>query len=272
VPDTTPHIPVDRDLRIIGDVHGDIRGFAAACATDRFVIQLGDLVDDGPDSAGVLSLMLNRIARGDGLFVLGNHDFKLARALRGDVSDASEVPRLVKTHLHAPYAYPALRQQLEAAAERVLRDYLTDNAADFDKIEFSEKQIEVSLGDGVSIVGRVDLVRRIDTGETTIVDLKSSERAQAEDVTEAQLHVYALGYQELTGRRPDYVEIYELDERKRKPRSVDDDFIAEVKTKVRHAAEALRTGVLPTVPAPKKCGSCDYRGMCTAGRAAARTK
>ena len=192
-----------------------------------------------------------------------------ARALRGDVAGASEVPRLVETHLHAPYAYPALRQQLEQTAERVLRDYLADNAALFDKIEFSEKQIEVSLGDGVSIVGRIDLVRRIDTGETTIVDLKSSDRAQPEDVTEAQLHVYALGYQDLTGRRPDYVEIYELDERKRKPRSVDDDFIADVKLKVRDAAEALRTATLPAAPVPKKCGACDYRGMCTAGRAAA---
>lgn len=195
-----------------------------------------------------------------------------ARALRGDVADASEVPRLVETHLHAPYAYPALRQQLEQTAERVLRDYLTDNAALFDKIEFSEKQIGVSLGDGVSIVGRIDLVRRIDTGETTIVDLKSTERAQAEDVTEAQLHVYALGYQDLTGRRPDYVEIYELDERKRKPRSVDEDFIADVKAKVRDAAEALRTATLPPAPAPKKCGACDYCGMCTAGRTAAGTK
>jgi len=195
-----------------------------------------------------------------------------ARAIRGDVADAAEVPRLVETHLHAPYAYPALRQQLEASAERVLRDYLCDNAQLFDKIEFSEKQIEVSLGDGVSIVGRIDLVRRIDTGETTIVDLKSSGLAQSEDVTETQLHVYALGYQELTGRRPDLVETYLLDERKRKPRSVDDDFIAEVKTKVRDAAEALRTGALPTAPAAKKCRTCDYRGMCTAGRAAAATK
>ena len=117
--------------------------------------------------------------------------------------------------------------------------------------------------------GRIDLVRRIDTGETAIVDLESSDRAQAEEVTEAQLHVYALGYQDLTGRRPDYVEIYELDERKRKPRSVDDDFIADVKAKVRDAAQALRSGALPAVPAPKKCGTCDYRGMCAAGRTAA---
>ena len=44
------------------------------------------------------------------------------------------------------------------------------------------------------------------------------------------------------GRRRDYIEIYELDDRKRKPRSVDDDFISDVKAKVRQAAEALRTG------------------------------
>jgi DNA helicase-2/ATP-dependent DNA helicase PcrA len=98
------------------------------------------------------------------------------------------------------------------------------------------------------------------------VDLKSNDRSQAEDVTETQLHVYALGYQNLTGRRPDYVEIYELDERKRKPRSVDEDFVADVKFKTREAAEALRRGALPAAPSPTKCGSCDYRGMCTAGR------
>lgn len=192
-----------------------------------------------------------------------------ARAIRGDIPGADEERRLVETHLHTPYAYPALRQQLEASAERVIRDYLRDNRELFDKIEFSEKQIEISLGDGVSVIGRIDLVRRLDTNETTIVDLKSTDRAQPEDVTETQLHVYALGYQDLTGRRPDYVEIYELDERRRKPRSVDDEFIDEVKARTRDAAEALRSGALPATPIPKKCGGCDYRGMCTAGRTAA---
>ena len=195
-----------------------------------------------------------------------------ARAIRDDVPDAAEVPRLVHTHLHAPYAYPALRQQLEASAERVLRDYLADNAAIFDKIEFSEKQVEVSLGDGVSIIGRIDLVRRIDTDEITIVDLKSSDRAQAEDVTETQLHVYALGYQDLTSRRPGYVETYELDE-------------AQAQTAVGGTTSSSRTcgtrrGLPPTrseralcrLRPPQRSGvACDYRRMCTAGRAATGT-
>ena len=188
-----------------------------------------------------------------------------ARAVDGRSADAADPRQLVETHLRVPYAYPALREKLEVAAERVLRDYLDDNAAEFDNIEFSEKQVEISLGDGVTVNGRIDLVRRLDTDETTIVDLKSSERAQAEKVTEAQLDVYALGYQELTGRNPDYVEIYELEQRKRKPRSVDEDLIADVKAKTRDAARALRTGDLRAEPSPRKCQRCDYRGMCTDG-------
>jgi protein phosphatase len=77
-------IPAGRALRIVGDVHGDSRAFAIAAETDAFLVQLGDLVDDGPDTPGALRIMFRLIDEGRGLFLLGNHDFKLARALRGD--------------------------------------------------------------------------------------------------------------------------------------------------------------------------------------------
>jgi protein phosphatase len=77
-------IPSGKRLRIVGDVHGDAKAFALAAETDRFVVQLGDLVDDGPDTPGALSIMFRLIDEKRGLFLLGNHDFKLARALRGD--------------------------------------------------------------------------------------------------------------------------------------------------------------------------------------------
>ena len=74
-------------LRVVGDVHGDARGFAAAVAGAEaarlFLIQLGDLTDHGPDNAGVLRAMFAVIDAGRGLFVLGNHDHKLRRALVG---------------------------------------------------------------------------------------------------------------------------------------------------------------------------------------------
>lgn len=186
------------------------------------------------------------------------------RALEGTIATDGDVPRLLATHMNTPYAYPKLREQLNRKADQVLRDYLSDNRDLLTKLEFTEKPIEISLGDGITVAGRIDLVRRTDTDETTIVDFKSTERAQAEAVTETQLHIYALGYQELTGRRADKVEIYELDQRARKPRAVDDEFIDDVKRDVRQAAEALRNNVMPPQPNEKRCPSCDYCGMCSA--------
>lgn len=74
-------LPSHAGLRVVGDVHGDARAFAMAAETDLFVLQLGDLTDYGPDSAGALRVMFRLIDEGRGMFVLGNHDLKLARAL-----------------------------------------------------------------------------------------------------------------------------------------------------------------------------------------------
>ncbi len=86
-----PRIPQGASLRVVGDVHGDAKGFAYAVATDRFIVQLGDLIDGGPDSAAVLRAMFALIDAGRGLFLVGNHEFKLARVLAGHAtrSDAA---------------------------------------------------------------------------------------------------------------------------------------------------------------------------------------
>jgi protein phosphatase len=77
-----------RGLRVVGDVHGDARGFAAAIAGAEaarlFVVQLGDLTDHGPDNPAVLRAAFALIDAGAGLFLLGNHDHKLRRALAGE--------------------------------------------------------------------------------------------------------------------------------------------------------------------------------------------
>ena len=64
-------------------MHGDAAAFAYAAATERFVVQLGDLTDGGRDSAKVLRSMFRLIDEGRGLFLPGNHELKLARALAG---------------------------------------------------------------------------------------------------------------------------------------------------------------------------------------------
>jgi protein phosphatase len=88
---------------VIGDVHGcraelelllgslgyelvrdgDGRPVGAAHPEGRRAVFLGDLVDRGPDSPGVLRLVMGMVSAGTALCVPGNHEAKLLRALRG---------------------------------------------------------------------------------------------------------------------------------------------------------------------------------------------
>ncbi len=103
-------IPPGQPLRVVGDVHGDARAFAFAAETDRFVVQLGDLTDSGPDSAGALDMALRLVDEGRGVFLLGNHDRKLGRALGGQPVRID--PALEETLAQLP---PRLRERaLEA--------------------------------------------------------------------------------------------------------------------------------------------------------------
>ena len=176
-----------------------------------------------------------------------------ARAIRGE-SVTEQLSRiLIERHMHVPYAYPSLRDTMTKAAERTLTEYIRTRKADLQNLEMSERAIEVRMEKGVTLRGRIDLVRRRDTGETSIVDFKSSEHAQELQQTEAQLHMYALGYRELTGRDANLVEIYNLDEQKRVVRSVDDTFIADVKSNVLATAQAMRDNTFAPKPGEVVC-------------------
>jgi protein phosphatase len=87
---------------VIGDIHGcraelesllTSLGYALtldasgrpidAAHPGRRAVFVGDLVDRGPDTPGVLRLVMGMVAAGHGFCVPGNHEDKLLRALRG---------------------------------------------------------------------------------------------------------------------------------------------------------------------------------------------
>jgi protein phosphatase len=88
---------------VIGDIHGcraeletllvdlgyalarDESGRAVGAHHDegRRVLFVGDLVDRGPDTPGVLRLVMGMVAAGDAMCVAGNHENKLLRSLSG---------------------------------------------------------------------------------------------------------------------------------------------------------------------------------------------
>ena len=186
------------------------------------------------------------------------------RALDGDLLEPSAAEDLVDRHLHAPYAYPALKATLRAAAIKSVERYLTEHADDLERTVHSEKQIQVHVAPGVTVDGRIDLVRRLDSDEVAIVDFKSTARAQDEDVTRDQLHVYAVGYQELTGDRADLIEVLNLDEQGKIIRElVEDPLLTAVRGRIKDAGDALRDNDLPRLPMwEDKCSKCDLAELC----------
>lgn len=186
------------------------------------------------------------------------------RAIGGDILDKSAAGELVQRHLHTPFAYPALREQLEKAAKSAIERYFVTHGVSLASTVHSEKQIQVHVAPGVTIDGRVDLIRRLDTDELAIVDFKSSDRAQAEDVTRDQLHVYAVGYEELTGQTADLIEVLNLDpEGKSTREEVEGGLLVDIRSRIAGAGESLRTNDLPRLPVwCGQCESCDVAALC----------
>ena len=186
-----------------------------------------------------------------------------AESLKGDIPNIDDISQLVDTHLHLPFAYPVMKKDLWQAARFALSRYLHEQRDTLNKLEHIEKIIELKLVDGIVVNGRIDLIRRTDTNEIVIVDFKSNKRAQAENLTQKQLHVYAVGYQQLTGRLADLIEVHNLDEGGAKREVVDEKLIASTLDTVVEVGQKLRKNQLPRLENfCEKCAACDLLGIC----------
>lgn len=190
------------------------------------------------------------------------------RAKDGVRPTTDDVPALVASHLKLPFATSDVLEQRREAAEAILTRYLDSHADALDAVEFVEQAIELPMGDGVTVSGRIDLVVRRDDGSASVVDFKSSAHAQSELQTQAQLHLYALGYRALTGRDAKAVEVWELDHDTRDVRPVDDGLIDGIRSTANEAATMLREGRFPPSPALDRCSRCPMRGLCSPGQRA----
>jgi DNA helicase-2/ATP-dependent DNA helicase PcrA len=189
------------------------------------------------------------------------------RSLEHQTVTDQDVTALIDTHLHLPFAYPKLEGQLRLTAEKILKGYLAENGKNLDKVQHVEQVIEVQVSDNVVVNGRIDLIKKLDTGETSIVDFKSTERAQPEEVSRDQLHVYAVGYEQLTGKDADMVEIYNLDSGGTVREEVDRALVASTKDMIMGAADKLRRNDFPLQPkTDKECLTCDMKGICPLGQ------
>ena len=91
------------------------------------MIFVGDLVDRGPDTPGVLRLVMGMVAAGDAWCVSGNHEAKLLRALNGRQVRVSH--GLAETLDQLGREDPAFQAEVRAFCDGLTSHYVLDGGA-----------------------------------------------------------------------------------------------------------------------------------------------
>ena len=91
----------------------------------RKAVFVGDLVDRGPDSPGVLRLVMGMVAAGNARCVPGNHEHKLVRALRGRTVTVSH--GLAETLAQLAEQDPGFRTQVEEFCDGLVSHIVLDD-------------------------------------------------------------------------------------------------------------------------------------------------
>lgn len=181
--------------------------------------------------------------------------------LEGNLITKEQLTPLLDKHLHFPYATEPMSVSMRAKAEEVVNIYYSTNENEFKNIEYAEQDIQLDLGDGIIVNGKMDLIKKKNLDgsiEKTIIDFKSTEDAQAYNATIDQLQLYALGYKVLTGGNADFLEIYNLDKNEPNRTEINVRDLDVMKEKIRNAANDIRNNNLDKTCNDPEC-SCRFK-------------
>lgn len=185
--------------------------------------------------------------------------------ISGETLSEDEVKTIVENSFYLPYANPKLEEKMRYGAEKTALQYFNKNQDEFNSITMAEADIELDMGEGIKVNGRIDLVKRREiSGETKtyIVDFKTADRDVTECINAEQLKIYALGYEKLTGERADFLEIYNLDNSEHERQRVTDSLMTDVVSDIKNAANNIRSNDLPRKCSKEKCNNCYLNYLC----------
>ncbi|MEU5656523.1 polynucleotide kinase-phosphatase [Streptomyces sp. NPDC047737] len=122
---------------IIGDIHGCSSeldtllhklGYKdGAHPEGRTAVFVGDLVDRGPDSPGVLRRVMSMVAEGNALCVPGNHENKLGRYLKGrKVQHTHGLAETIEQLEREDAEHPEFRREVAEFIEGLVSHYVLD--------------------------------------------------------------------------------------------------------------------------------------------------
>lgn len=166
---------------------------------------------------------------------------------------------------YLPYATPKQQNMMLESAKRAIKKYVDKNKGHFNDIKYAESEIEMDMGNGVTVNGRIDMVKEVTIDgqkKTVIVDFKTANKRVLDAIKKEQLKIYALGYERLTGKQADYLEIYHLDSENTAREPVTEKLTVDVETEIKQAADSIRRNDLPKSCSKENCTSCHLGHLC----------
>ena len=166
-----------------------------------------------------------------------------------------------------------------AAGEEALKRFFLVQKKSKLSVKYVEEEFKI-VKDLIQVRGRWDLVleegrvtsnlpagRHGEKRVTRIVDFKSTEVKSQEDADKRtrenmQLSIYALAWQEMFGRIPDYLQLYFLDSGLIGTAEKTEKDIEKVWEKIKKAADSIRNADFHATPSSIKCGYCPYNEVC----------
>lgn len=174
-----------------------------------------------------------------------------------------EIAALLTAEFYLPLANAPSFERMRRAAERMVRQYLSEYRDDLERLWDIERPFELHLADG-TLAGRADVILSQEAGPSAalaIVDYKSSEDPKRDERYHLQLQVYtAAGRGEGLDVQAAY--LHELSTGRRIAVDISEGAVASATHRVGASVKAIRAARYAPQPEPEKCRGCDHRRVC----------
>jgi len=189
---------------------------------------------------------------------------------KGIIPGEKEIEETVSRMFKLRYATRNMEKNMEAAAARIIKNYVSIHSNDFSRILETEKRFEFVLGNAL-ISGQIDLLKKLDSnGNITDVEIIDFKAEKKEGIYSSdydrQLRYYAIACLDSLKLRPQKATVHILDaeEEVDETRDVDisDSSLSSTRQDIAGTVSRIRSKKFPASPDHEKCKECDYMKIC----------
>ena len=180
---------------------------------------------------------------------------------KGKVPDQATINKLLDSNFFLPNASKFMHQKLKQGAKRLIDNYVKNHANDLKRVFETERPFELHL-DGVTIVGRADVILDYENGKPKALALVDYKSATANDDSfDLQLQIYTdAGRREGLDVQAGYV--HDLDSGERIAIDVTPAALKNAEAVTIKAASELKSRIFTAKPEKSRCKICEVRTIC----------